>query len=63
VARPLEEQFGMGESSTPKWYKEMESHYAKTGSYRREDVQKVFGNPMGKTEVKPVRSPEGTNFS
>lgn len=37
----------------PKWYAEMLDHYQKTGCYRREDIEKMFGSPMDRTSIKP----------
>ena len=32
-------------NQVPEWVSEMQSHFARTGSYRPEDICRVLGNP------------------
>jgi hypothetical protein len=40
----------------PEWVREMKEHYAKTGTYRAEDVRRVLGDPRRGVEMSPRAS-------
>jgi len=58
----MEQKMNTTSNEIPKWWQEMLDHYRKTGCYRREDIEKMFGSPMGKTEVRP-KGDDGPLFS
>jgi len=35
------------------WVRDMKAHYAKTGTYRPEDLRKLLGDPTKRVEVGP----------
>jgi hypothetical protein len=43
-------------NSGSKWAMDMQTHFARTGAYRPEDVKKVLGDPLKGVEF-PTREP------
>jgi hypothetical protein len=40
----------------PQWVSNMHAHYAKTGQYRSEDLQRVLGDPRSQVSPRPSAS-------
>jgi len=40
----------------PEWVRKMKQHYAKTGTYRPEDLRRLLGDPAMRVEVSADRS-------
>lgn len=40
----------------PEWIREMFAHYRRTGSYRREDLERLLGDPNKRVELNPDMS-------
>ena len=38
------------------WVRNMKEHYAKTGTYRPEDLRRLLGDPTQRAEIKSERS-------
>jgi hypothetical protein len=45
----------------PQWVREMKEHYARTGTYRAEDLRRVLGDPTRSVTV-PARTSLPNHF-
>jgi hypothetical protein len=39
-------------NAEPDWVREMKEHYAKTGTYRPEDLRRLLGDPTKRIDVR-----------
>ncbi len=46
----------LSKSPPPDWLVKMHEHYAKTGTYRPEDLLRLLGDPNRRVEVGPTSS-------
>jgi hypothetical protein len=40
----------------PEWIRKMKEHYARTGTYRPEDLRRLLGDPARRVEMPPQGS-------
>ena len=53
---PEQQKSEQSAGNDPKWIKDMQEHFLRTGAYRAEDLQRLLGDPRDHVELKATGS-------